>query len=126
MSKNTIENQSKTLMIKGHLAVTKDERGSNYVQFLPDDPGSVMTDSFRGDGFGEMLRNGTFDYITKHHKHSSSVLIRKLRHGRLSKTKDLATQLTIKVFDYEDVDVANVLLEESQEAVESLCGLNTK
>lgn len=126
MSKKTIENLSKTLMIKGHLAITKDERGSNYVQFLPDDPGGVMTDPFRGDGFGQMLRNGMFDYMTKYHKHSGSVLLRKLRHGRLSKTRDGATQLTIKVFDYEDADVASVLQEESQEAVDCLSGLIAK
>ena len=51
---------------------------------------------------------------------SQSVLIRKLAHGRLSKTKDGAIQLTLKVFCDEGINIGSTLVKEAEEAADAL------
>ena len=41
---------------------------------------------FRSQGVAQQLSDGTFDFVVKPRVRSQSVLIRKLAHGRLSKT----------------------------------------
>ena len=45
-----------------------------------------------------------------------STLIRKLPHGRVSRTADGAIQLTLKVFCYEGVNIAEALASEAADA----------
>ena len=51
---------------------------------------------------------------------SQSVLIRKLAHGRVSKTKDGAIQLTLKVFCDEGINIGSTLVKEAEEAAEAV------
>ena len=51
---------------------------------------------------------------------SQSELIRKLAHGRLSKTKDGAIQLTLKVFCDEGINIGSTLVKEAEEAADAL------
>ena len=75
---------------------------------------------FRSQGVAQQLSDGTFDFVVKPRVRSQSVLIRKLAHGRLSKTKDGAIQLTLKVFCDEGVNIGNALVKEAEEAADAL------
>ena len=51
---------------------------------------------------------------------SQAELIRKLAHGRLSKNKDGAIQLTLKVFCDEGINIGSTLVKEAEEAADAL------
>ena len=75
---------------------------------------------FRSQGVAQQLSDGTFDFVVKPRVRSQSVLIRKLVHGRLSKTKDGAIQLTLKVFCDEGINIGSTLVKEAEEAADAL------
>ena len=61
--------QNKTVTMQAAVAVTKMENGLNFLQVLPDDPRVGMVEPFCGRGRGQLLSNGTFDFVqTKRHK----------------------------------------------------------
>ena len=51
---------------------------------------------------------------------SRSVRIRKLAHGRISRTQDDAVQLTLKFFRTENVVIAQAIMDEAQDAIDAL------
>ena len=71
---------------------------------------------FKGNGSIQLLSDGTLDVVRTIRKRSLSTLIKKLPHGRLSKTFDGAIQLTIKVFLNEKAKISNILLLETAQA----------
>ena len=75
---------------------------------------------FRSQGVAQQLSDGTFDFVVKPRVRSQSELIRKLAHGRLSKTKDGAIQLTLKVFCDEGINIGSTLVKEAEEAADAL------
>ena len=75
---------------------------------------------FRSQGVAQQLSDGTFDFVVKPRVRSQSVLIGKLAHGRLSKTKDGAIQLTLKVFCDEGINIGSTLVKEAEEAADAL------
>ena len=75
---------------------------------------------FRSQGVAQQLTDGTFDFVSKPRVRSQSELIRKLAHGRLSKTKDGAIQLTLKVFCDEGINIGSTLVKEAEEAADAL------
>ena len=75
---------------------------------------------FRSQGVAQQLSDGTFDFVVKPRIRSQSELIRKLAHGRVSKTKDGAIQLTLKVFCDEGINIVNALVKEAEEAADAL------
>ena len=81
--------------------------------FLPDNPAPGCASPFRGVGVAQLLGDGTFDFIRKPRQRAQSELIRKLAHGRVSKTKDGAIQLTIKVFQDEGLNISQTIAQEA-------------
>ena len=81
---------------------------------------------FRSQGVAQQLSDGTFDFVIKPRIRSQSVLIRKLAHGRVSKTKDGAIQLTLKVFCHERINIAQTLTVESAEGADALVDYQLK
>lgn len=81
---------------------------------------------FRSQGVAQQLSDGTFDFVVKPRVRSQSVLIRKLAHGRLSKTKDGAIQLTLKVFCDEGINIGSTLVKEAEEAADALAEYQLK
>ena len=75
---------------------------------------------FRSQGVAQQLSDGTFDFVVKPQIRPQSELIRKLAHGRLSKTKDGAIQLTLKVFCDEGINIGSALMKEAEEAADAL------
>ena len=69
-----------------------------YFLFSPDSVNQGVVEAFRRHGVAQQMQDGTFDFVAVSKPKSQSELIKKLAHGRLSKTKDGAIQLTLKVF----------------------------
>ena len=63
MKKNN--NNIKTKTFNAQVAVSKTESGMDYVQVLPDNPSVGMIEAFHGFGYGQMLSNGSFDFVRK-------------------------------------------------------------
>ena len=55
----------KTTTLGALVAVSKTETGMNYVQILPNNPRIGQVEPFHGVGYGQMLNNGSFDFISK-------------------------------------------------------------
>ena len=64
MKKNN-NNNIKTKTFNAQVAVSKTESGMDYVQVLPDNPRVGMIEAFHGFGYGQMLSNGSFDFVRK-------------------------------------------------------------
>ena len=89
--------------------------------FAPNEHGGgEKVQGFRSQGVAQQLTDGTFDFVVKPRVRSQSELIRKLAHGRLSKTKDGAIQLTLKVFCDEGINIGSALTKEAEEAADAL------
>ena len=89
--------------------------------FAPNEHGGgEKVQGFRSQGVAQQLSDGTFDFVSKPQVRSQSELIRKLAHGRLSKTKDGAIQLTLKVFCDEGINIGSTLVKEAEEAADAL------
>lgn len=102
-----------------------DER--RYFMFTPDNPIPNGVQRFRANGVAQQMTDGTFDFVARPWRRSQSVLIKKLTHGRVSKTKDDAIQLTLKVYRHESINVTTAIKREAAEAVKALMNyqLNT-
>ena len=89
--------------------------------FAPNEHGGgEKVQGFRSQGVAQQLSDGTFDFVVKPRVRSQSELIRKLAHGRVSKTKDGAIQLTLKVFCDEGINIGSTLMKEAEEAADAL------
>ena len=91
-----------------------------YFLFSPDAPVPQAVETFRRTGVGQQMSDGTFDFVPRAKAKPRSVLIRKLAHGRLSKTQDDAVQLTLKFFRTENVVIAQAIMDEAQAAIDAL------
>ena len=61
--------KQKTVTLSAEVAVTKMENGLRYVQVLPENPRVGLVEPFCARGRGQMLSNGTFDFVqTKRHR----------------------------------------------------------
>ncbi len=92
--------------------------------FSPDVPQPGRTGGYRHYGVAQQMTDGTFCFVPQPKLRAQSDLILKLPHGRLSRTKDGAVQLTLKVYADEGManwEVANVFFDEAQEAAVALC-----
>lgn len=88
--------------------------------------GGEKVQGFRSQGVAQQLSDGTFDFVVKPRIRSQSELIRKLAHGRVSKTKDGAIQLTLKVFCDEGINIGSALVKEAEEAAEAVVDYQLK
>lgn len=97
-----------------------------YFLFSPDSVNQGVVEAFRRHGVAQQMQDGTFDFVAVSKPKSQSELIKKLAHGRLSKTKDGAIQLTLKVFCHEGLNIAQTLTVESAEGADALVDYQLK
>ena len=97
-----------------------------YFLFSPQESGVNKVPRFRSMGVAQQMQDGTFDFVAVSKPKSQSELIKKLAHGRLSKTKDGAIQLTLKVFCHEGLNIAQTLTVESAEGADALVDYQLK
>lgn len=76
----------KTTTLNAQVAVSKTECGMDYVQVLPDNPHVGLVMPFHGVGYGQMLSNGSFDFIRRKRKRGKPEL--KVEYGSLSFCSD--------------------------------------
>ena len=96
-----------------------DER--KYFLFSPDEPVPDKVQRMRRmHGVAQQMTDGTFDFVAQPRVKSQSKLIRKLAHGRVSKTKDGAIQLTLKITANENINIAQAIAVESAEATDAI------
>lgn len=76
----------KTTTLNAQVAVSKTECGMDYVQVLPDNPRVGLVMPFHGMGYGQMLSNGSFDFIRRKRKRGKPEL--KVEYGSLSFCSD--------------------------------------
>ena len=86
MKKNNNNKAIKTTTLNALVAVSKTESGMDYVQVMPDDPHVGLVGPFHGMGYGQMLNNGTFDFIRKKRNRGKPEL--KVDYGSLSFCSD--------------------------------------
>lgn len=109
-------------MVDGTLTVD-DQTG---VLFEPTFPVKDTVKPFHGQGTGQLLSDGTFEFVKKSRLRAQSLLIKKLPHGRVSHTKDNAIQLTLKIYLDEGLFVPIVLLQEAMEGEKAVSELLRK
>lgn len=97
-----------------------------YFLFSPDSVNQGVVEAFRRHGVAQQMKDGTFDFVAVSKPKSQSELIKKLAHGRVSKTKDGAIQLTLKVFFHEGLNIAQTLAVESAEGANALVDYQLK
>lgn len=108
------------------LGGTATYNNSNTFFFAPDNNVRGRVDSFRRRGIAQQLTDGTFDFVALPKPKSMSTLIRKLPHGRVSRTADGAIQLTLKVYCDEGVNIGEALADEAAEASEAVVDYQLK
>ena len=64
MKKNT-NKEIKTTTLSAEVAISKTETGMDYVQVMPDNPRVGLFKPFCGWGRGQLLSNGSFDFLRK-------------------------------------------------------------
>lgn len=99
---------------------------SKYFMFAPDFIGKNRVPSLRMRGVAQQMSDGTFDFVAQPKKKPLSQLIKKLAHGRVSKTADGAIQLTLKVYCDEGVNIGDVLADEAEDASEAVVDYQLK
>lgn len=97
-----------------------------YFLFSPQESGVNKVPRFRSMGVAQQMPDGTFDFVVQHRLRTQSELIKKLAHGRVSKTKDGAVQLTLKVFCHEGINIAQTLAVEAEEGAEAVVDYQLK
>ena len=115
----------KTIFIDGHAAITiKDTKRVVNAQFLPDDQDAlILEQSGVTHGQLQLFRNGSMDYVAcKPRVRANSTLLRKAAHGRLSATKDGATQLTLKSFKIEAINWPRAFVRETVDIMTDIMG----
>ena len=74
---------NKTITLSAQVAISQSETtGTDYVQVLPDNPRAGLVKPFCGKGRGQLLSNGTFDFVRQPRIHRKPEL--KLEHCSLS------------------------------------------
>lgn len=57
--------KAKMVTLQAAVAVAEMENGARYVQVMPDDPRAGLVKPFVANGRGQMLQNGTFDFVQR-------------------------------------------------------------
>ena len=101
------------------------DESKNFL-FSPDEPVAGQLPRFRCQGIAQQMTDGTFDFVAKPRIKAQSQLIKKLAHGRVSKTKDQAIQLTLKVFCDEGENIAEAIYKEAAIARDAIVAYQMK
>jgi hypothetical protein len=107
------ENLTKTL--SALVAVSKTETGMDYVQVMPDNPRVGQVKPFHGRGYGQMLSNGTFDFVRIPKKHGKPVL--KLQHSSVSYGADGYDRYVFTLPNEQRAEFAKLLKREVAKAI---------
>ena len=103
-------------LVSGTAAFTESENRGKSIGFTPKTSGIKLLKGFCGDARITTAPNGQFIVKIRKRDYSKAHVIKRMNHGCLTRTKDDAVLLTIKIFHPEDNDVAKILINETWEA----------
>ena len=109
-------NMKMTMLVSGTAAFSESEKKGKSVGFTPKASGNKMLTGFSGHAYLTTAPNGQFVVKLRRRDRSKSHVIKRMNHGCLTRTRDDAVLLTIKIFHPEEHDVAKILINESWEA----------
>ena len=109
-------NMKMTMLVSGTAAFSESENKGKSVGFTPKTSGNKMLRGFSGDAYLTTAPNGQFVVKLRRRDRSKSHVIKRMNHGCLTRTRDDAVLLTIKIFHPEENDVAKIIINESWEA----------
>lgn len=105
-------NTNKTVSLNATVAVSKTETGMNYVQVMPDNPVVGLVEPFHGMGYGQMLSNGTFDFVRRKRVRRKPAL--KLEHTSLSFGEDGFDRMSFVLPCEQRDEFAEMLMDEAE------------
>ena len=105
----------KEIQLSGVAAISDD-----MFSFCPNNQMFGCATKYKKRGTGLQMSDGTFTFVEFRKKQARSRLLKKLAHGRLSRTIDNAIQLTLKIYDSENVDFGNAIVEEALSAADAV------
>lgn len=103
------------IQLSGVAAISDD-----MFSFCPNNQMFGSVAKYKKRGTGLQMTDGTFTFVEFRKKQARSRLIKKLAHGRVSRTIDNAVQLTLKIYDTENVDFGNAIVEEALSAADAV------
>ena len=118
-------NKKQTLVtLAAEVAVTETENGMDYVQVLPDNPCVGLVKPFCAIGRGQLLSNGTFDFIRKKRRRNKPEL--RLKFSTLSFGLDGWDRFLVMTPSEMRNELPAILAEDSADAVKHLVKLQKK
>ena len=114
MKKNS-NKEIKTTTLSAEVAVSKTETGMDYVQVMPDNPRVGLVAPFCGWGRGQMLSNGSFDFLRKTRIRKKPEL--KLKHSSVSFGQDGLDRYIFYLPNSQRGEFAKLLLQEAMQAI---------
>lgn len=109
-------NMTMKTLVSGIAAFSESENKGKSIGFTPKTSGNKMLRGFGGDAYLTTAPNGQFVVKLRRRDRSKSHVIKRMNHGCLTRTRDDAVLLTIKIFHPEENDVAKIIINESWEA----------
>jgi len=104
----------KTTTLNALVAVSKTETGMDYVQVMPTNPRAGLVEPFHGRGYGQLLSNGTFDFVRKKNIRRKPVL--KLPHSSVSYGEDGYDRFTFTLPSGQREEFCRLLRNEATQA----------
>ena len=109
-------NMKMTMLVSGTAAFSESEKMGKSIGFTPKASGNKMLTGFSGNAYVTTAPDGRFIVKIRKRDWSNSHVIKRTNHGCLTRTRDDAVLLTIKIFHPEEHDVAKIIINESWEA----------
>ena len=116
MNKN---NKKNLTLVGGVAAFSESEKNGKSVGFVPTKSKKCVISGFSGDAYLTVRPDGRFIVKLRRRIRSLVNVITRMDHGCLTRTRDNAVLLTIKIFQPEEQDVARILVNESWEAAKA-------
>ena len=109
-------NMTMKMLMSGIATFSESEKKGKSIGFTPKASGNKMLKGFNGEAYVTTAPDGRFVVKIRKRNRSKSHVIKRMNHGCLTRTKDDAILLTIKIFHPEEHDVAKLIINESWEA----------
>ena len=109
-------NMTMKMLMSGIATFSESEKKGKSIGFTPKASGNKMLMGFNGEAYVTTAADGRFVVKIRKRNRSKSHVIKRMNHGCLTRTRDNAVLLTIKVFHPEEHDVAKIIINESWEA----------
>ena len=101
----------KTTTLSALVAVSETETGMDYVQVMPTNPRTGLVKPFSGKGRGQILSDGTFDFVRTKRIRRKPVL--KQPHSSLSYGEDGYDRFTLTLPSTQRAEFPNLLIKEA-------------